>query len=177
MLLLGHIGGISPLWLSYVFALMRGKSSTCDQDIRLYLHVEKLSVKDIPYSFFFPKPHSYHHHAVFHRILTRQGRIDASVLVWWMHSVFRAYGVFYAGSLPSVVAGSNGLCHSQVIRHSTNGHRAVLHRILSRQCRVDTRTLARWMYNIFCIYGVPRGNFLPLAARHLIGYQLFLLLP
>ena len=114
---------------------------------------------------------------MFHRILTRQGRVDACALARWTHSAFRAYGVFYAGSLPSVVAGSNGLCHSQVIRHSTNGHRAVLHRILSRQCRVDTRTLARWMYNIFCIYGVPRGNFLPLAARHLIGYQLFLLLP
>ena len=28
--LLGHMGGISLLWLSYVFAPMRGKSSTCD---------------------------------------------------------------------------------------------------------------------------------------------------
>ena len=28
--LLGHLGGISPFWLSYVFAPMRGKSSTCD---------------------------------------------------------------------------------------------------------------------------------------------------
>ena len=117
------------------------------------------------------------HRAVFDCILLRQCRVDTCALARWTHSVFCAYGVFYAGSLPAVVAGSNGLCHSQVIRHSTNGHRAVLHRILTRQCRVDTRTLARWMYNIFCIYGVPRGNFLPLAARHLIGYQLFLLLP
>ena len=30
LILLGHIGGISLLWLSYVFALMRGKSPTCD---------------------------------------------------------------------------------------------------------------------------------------------------
>ena len=29
-LLLGHIGGISLLWLSYIFAPMRSKSSTCD---------------------------------------------------------------------------------------------------------------------------------------------------
>ena len=29
---------------------MRGKSSTCDYDI--HLHVEKLSARDIPYSFF-----------------------------------------------------------------------------------------------------------------------------
>ena len=63
------------------------------------------------------------------------------------------------------------------IRHSTNGYRAVFHCILAWQCRIDTRTLARWMYNVFCIYGAPRGSFLPLAARHLIGYQLFLLFP
>ena len=61
--------------------------------INIHLHVEKLSVRDIPYSFFFPKPHSYHHHAVFHRILTRQGRVDAHTLVRWTHSAFRAYGV------------------------------------------------------------------------------------
>ena len=63
------------------------------------------------------------------------------------------------------------------VLHSTDGHRAVLHCFLPWQCRIDTRTLARWMYNVFCIYGAPRGSFLPLAARHLIGYQLFLLLP
>ena len=53
----------------------------------------------------------------------------------------------------------------------------MLHCFLPWQCRIDTRTLARWMYNVFCIYGAPRGSFLPLASRHLIGYQLFLLLP
>ena len=40
--------------------------------------------------------------------------VDAHALARWMHSAFRAYGVFYAGSLPPVVAGSNGLCLSLV---------------------------------------------------------------
>ncbi len=55
------------------------------------MHVEKLSIRDIPYSFFFPKPHSYHHHAVFHRILARQCRVDAYALARWTHSVFCAF--------------------------------------------------------------------------------------
>ena len=54
------------------------------------------------------------HCAVFHRILSRQGRVDAHTLVRWTHSAFRSLGVSYAGSLPAVVAGSNGLCPSLV---------------------------------------------------------------
>ena len=61
--------------------------------INIHLHVEKLSVRDIQYSFFFPRPYSYNHRIVFHRILTRQGRIDAHTLARWTHSAFRAYGV------------------------------------------------------------------------------------
>ena len=41
------------------------------------------------------------------------------------------------------------------VRHSTNGHRAVFHRILSRQGRVDAHTLVRWTHSAFRAYGVP----------------------
>ena len=61
--------------------------------INIHLHVEKLSVRVVPYSFFFPKPYSYNHRIVLHRILTRQGRIDVHTLARWTHSAFRAYGV------------------------------------------------------------------------------------
>ena len=50
------------------------------------------------------------------------------------------------------------------IRHSTNGHRAVFHRILPRQSRVDAYALARWTHNVFCSLGVSYTGFLPPAV-------------
>ncbi|MFR8230417.1 MAG: hypothetical protein ACLVAH_10810 [Anaeromassilibacillus sp.] len=41
------------------------------------------------------------------------------------------------------------------IRYSTNGHRTVFHRILTRQCRVDAHALARWMHSAFCAFTFP----------------------
>ena len=41
------------------------------------------------------------------------------------------------------------------IQYSTNGHRAVFHRILTSQCRVDACALARWTHSAFRAYGVP----------------------
>ena len=41
------------------------------------------------------------------------------------------------------------------VRHSTNGHRTVFHRILTRQCRVDACVLARWMCSVFCAFTFP----------------------
>ena len=54
------------------------------------------------------------HRAVLHCFLPWQCLVDTSVLVWWMHSVFRSLGVSYAGSPPSAIAGSNGLHPSLV---------------------------------------------------------------
>ena len=45
------------------------------------------------------------------------------------------------------------------IRYSTNGHRTVFHRTLSRQCRVDACVLARWTHSAFRAYGVPTQAF------------------
>ncbi|WP_411656329.1 hypothetical protein [Anaeromassilibacillus sp. SJQ-1] len=47
------------------------------------------------------------------------------------------------------------------IRYSTNGHRAVFHCILTRQCRVDARALARWTHSAFRAYGVSYAGALP----------------
>ena len=41
------------------------------------------------------------HRAVFHCILTRQGRIDTYALARWTHSIFRAYGIPYVSFLLS----------------------------------------------------------------------------
>ena len=41
------------------------------------------------------------------------------------------------------------------VRNSTNGHRAVFHCILTRQCRVDACVLARWTHSAFRAYGIP----------------------
>ena len=58
-------------------------------------------------------------------------------------SVVWTHGVSYTGYLPPAVTRSKGLCPSQVTRHSTNSHRAVFHRILARQGRVDAQHLLR----------------------------------
>ena len=43
------------------------------------------------------------HRAVLHCFLPWQCLVDTSVLVWWMHSVFRSLGVSYTGFLPPPV--------------------------------------------------------------------------
>ena len=43
------------------------------------------------------------HRAVLHCFLPWQCLVDTSVLVWWMHSVFRSLGVSYTGFLPPAV--------------------------------------------------------------------------
>ena len=50
------------------------------------------------------------------------------------------------------------------VLHSTDGHRAVLHCFLLRQCRVDTCALARWTHSVFCASGIPCVGALPLAV-------------
>ena len=50
------------------------------------------------------------------------------------------------------------------IRHSTNGHRAVLHCFLPWQCLVDTSVLVWWMHSVFCASGIPCIGALPLAV-------------
>ena len=41
------------------------------------------------------------------------------------------------------------------VRHSTNGHCTVFHRILPRQSRVDAHTLVRWTHSAFCAFTFP----------------------
>ena len=91
---------------------------------------------------------------MFHCILTRQCRVDARALARWTHSAFRAYGVSTQAFFQQLFL-IEWLMPFTGVRHSTNGHRAVFHRILPQQCCIGAHALARWTHSVFCAYGVP----------------------